>query len=63
MIFTLIVLYLKNLLNLQVLRLMSRLDGPGSYFLIHVDARQSYMYEKMAELTKHRNNVRMAETR
>ena len=47
----------------KVLRLIERLDGPGSYFYIHVDARQSYLYDRLVEITRDKDNVRMVETR
>ena len=42
---------------------MERLDGPGSYFYIHVDARQNYLYDRLTEITRDKDNVRMVETR
>lgn len=47
----------------QVLRLMERLDGAGSFFYIHVDARQTYLYQKLSQIAKNKPNVRMATKR
>jgi len=47
----------------QILRLIHRLDGPGSFFYIHVDARQDYLHRELSNLARGRTNVRMAKTR
>ena len=47
----------------QVLRLIRRLDGPGSYFYVHVDARQDYMHRELSRLVGSKENVRLASRR
>jgi hypothetical protein len=44
-------------------RLIKRLNGDGSYFLIHVDERQDYLYRELAQLTAGHPNIRMASKR
>lgn len=47
----------------QVVRLVELLDGPGSFFLVHVDARQDYLDRELRRLTAHKINVRVTRRR
>lgn len=47
----------------QVVRLVELLDGPGSFFMVHVDARQDYLDRELRRLTAHKNNVRVTRRR
>ena len=42
---------------------MKRLKSSESYFLIHVDSRQDYLYRELARLTASQPNIRMASKR
>ena len=47
----------------QVMRLIQRLDGPGSYFYVHVDARQDFMHRELARVAETMPNLRLARHR
>lgn len=47
----------------QVLRLVQRLNSSDSYFLVHVDSRQDYLYREMASRAVNWPNLRMASQR
>jgi hypothetical protein len=43
--------------------LIKRLNSEGSFFLIHVDERQDYLYRDLVRLTAGQPNIRMASKR
>ena len=47
----------------QVLRLIRVLNGPGSYFYIHIDSRQEYLYRELDELSRTMPNLKMVRRR
>lgn len=47
----------------QVVRLVRRLDGPSSYFYVHVDARQDYLHRELTRLAGSMPNLRVARRR
>ena len=47
----------------QVYRLINRIYSPNHYILVHVDARQEYMYREVSKLATVLPNLRMVRTR